>query len=348
VSDNPADRIRELTTVPIWVAPMAGGSSTTELVAAAAQAGAFGFLAAGYKTAAAVRAEMDALRAAGTRIFGVNVFVPGAPARDVGAVAAYADSLRPDAARVGAGVGEPMWDDDGWTGKITLLLEDPPPVVSFTFGCPSAETIAGLRQRGALVAITVTSSGEAELAAGVGADCLIVQGAEAGAHSGTFTNDGSPDTRPGLLDLLAEMGAATRLPLIAAGGLADAAGVAAALRSGAMAAALGTAFLRCPESGAHPLHKAALAAPRFTSTAVTRAFSGRPARALVNQFLREHPDAPAGYPEINNATRPLRAGAAAAGDPDRMSLYAGLGFRSASDRPAAEIIGQLALTRRTG
>jgi nitronate monooxygenase len=174
-----------------------------------------------------------------------------------------------------------------------------------------------------------------------------VQGTEAGAHSGTFTNDGSPDARPGLPDLLAEVAAATRLPVIAAGGLADAAGVAAMLNSGATAAALGTAFLRCPESGAHSLHKAALADPRFSSTAVTRAFSGRPARALVNQFLREHRDAPAGYPEINNATRPLRAGAAAAGDADRMSLYAGLGFRSASDRPAAEIIGELALACRT-
>jgi nitronate monooxygenase len=343
VSAQPADRIRELTTVPIWVAPMAGGPSTVELVTAAAQAGAFGFLAAGYKTAAAVRAEMDALRAGGTSIFGVNVFVPGAPARDAGAVVAYADSLRPDAARVGARVGEPAWDDDGWTAKVALLLEDPPPVVSFTFGCPPPETIAGFRQRGALVAITVTSAGEARLAAGAGADCLIVQGTEAGAHSGTFTNDGSPDTRPGLPDLLTEVAAATSVPLIAAGGLADAAGVAAALRAGATAAALGTAFLRCPESGAHPLHKAALADPRFASTAVTRAFSGRPARALVNQFLREHRDAPAAYPEINNATRPLRAAAATAGDPGRMSLYAGLGFRRASERPAAEIIGQLAL-----
>lgn len=334
--------IRELSTLPVWVAPMAGGPSTTSLAAAAAQAGALGFLAAGYKTVAAVKAEMGALRAAGVDYFGVNVFVPGAPARDRAAVSAYVASLREEAARAGGEVGEPSWDDDGWTEKIALLLDDPPAVVSFSFGCPPPETVAGLRRQGALVAITVTSPGEAEQAARAGADCLVVQGREAGAHSATFTNDGAPDTRPGLLDLLARVAAATSLPLIAAGGIADAPGVIAALRSGAAAASLGTAFLRCPESGAHPLFKAALADPRFTATAVTRAFSGRPARALVNRFVAVHRDAPAGYPEINNATRPLRAAAAKAGDPDRMSLYAGEGFRAASDRPAADIIGELA------
>jgi nitronate monooxygenase len=342
VSDGAADRIRELSRLPIWVAPMAGGPSTADLVAAAAQAGAFGLLAGGYKTAAAIRTEMDALRGAGTRVFGVNVFVPGAPASDGGAVSAYVGSLRAEAARVGAELGEPVWDDDGWADKVALLLDDPPTVTSFTFGCPPRETISELRRRGALVVITVTSSGEAAQAAQAGADGLVVQGSEAGAHSGAFTNDGSPDRRLDLLNLLAEVAGTTSLPLIAAGGIADAAGVAAALGSGATAASLGTAFLRCPESGAHPLHKAALADARFTSTAVTRAFSGRPARALVNGFLLDHPDAPAGYPEINNATRPLRAGAAAAGDPDRMSLYAGQGFRAASDRPAAEIVDQLA------
>jgi nitronate monooxygenase len=337
VSGGPADRIRELSALPIWVAPMAGGPSTAGLVAAAGQAGAFGFLAGGYKAATALGAEMDALRAAGTRDFGVNVFVPGAPAGDAGAVSAYVASLGAS----GGEAGEPEWDDDGWADKIALLLAGPPAVVSFTFGCPPPETIAGLRRRGALVAITVTSPGEAGQAAAAGADCLIVQGREAGAHSGTFTNDGSPDGRPALLDLLAEV-ADARLPLVAAGGIADAAGVAAALGAGAAAASVGTAFLRCPESGAHPLHKAALADPRFTATAVTRAFSGRPARALVNRFLLDHPDAPAGYPEINNATRPLRARAAAAGDAGGMSLYAGEGFRAAADRPAAEVVGQLA------
>ena len=108
-----------------------------------------------------------------------------------------------------------------------------------------------------------------------------------------------------------------------------------------MAVQCGTAFLRCPESGAHPLYQAALADPTFTQTAVTRAFSGRPARGLVNRFMLDHPGAPSAYPEINNATRPLRAAAAAAGDTGRMSLYAGEGFRAAMARPAAEIVEHL-------
>jgi nitronate monooxygenase len=109
---------------------------------------------------------------------------------------------------------------------------------------------------------------------------------------------------------------------------------------------VGTAFLRCPESGAHPVHKAALVDPRFTATAVTRAFSGRPARGLVNRFMAAHPDAPPAYPEINNATRPLRAAAAARADAGGMSLWAGQAFRAASDDVAGEIVERLAAPAR--
>ena len=138
----------------------------------------------------------------------------------------------------------------------------------------------------------------------------------------------------------------TDLPLIAAGGLGGPDDVAAVLAAGATQVQLGTAFLRSSESGAHPLYKAALADPRFTApapaTAITRAFSGRRARSLVNEFVRAHEGAPAAYPEVNNATRPLRAAAQAAGDVQRMSLYAGEGFRAAEQRSAGEIIERLA------
>jgi nitronate monooxygenase len=343
MSAGPVDRIRELSRLPIWVAPMAGGPSTTGLVAAAAHAGGLGFLAGGYKKAAAVADEMAEVRAAGVSAFGVNLFVPGAPAADAAAVAAYIGSL--NAEQTGAEAGAPQWDDDDWEAKVSLLLGDPPPVVSFTFGCPPPGLISDFRRAGALVGITVTGPAEAAAAAAAGADCLIVQGKEAGAHSGVFTNTVLPEDRPGLPGLLADVDGvpgAGDVALVAAGGLADAEAIGGALGAGATAAALGTAFLRCPESGAHPLHKQALADPAYTETTVTRAFSGRPARALVNRFVRDHPGAPAAYPEINNATRPIRAAAAAAGDPGRMSLYAGQGFRSAADRPAGEIIEQLA------
>jgi nitronate monooxygenase len=342
-------RIRQLSRLPIWVSPMAGGPSVPALVTAAAQAGGMGWLAGGYKTAAAMRGEISAVREAGTAAFGVNLFVPGAPARDQVALTGYVASLQDDAGRLGAAAGDPAWDDDHWGAKLAVLAAGPPPAVSFTFGCPPAGTIRGLQEAGAVVLITVTSDREAAIAAGAGADGLCVQGPEAGAHRGFFTNDlapgpasGTRQTGPGLLELLASVARVTDLPLVAAGGISDASAVAAVLAAGAVAVQAGTAFLRCPESGAHPLHKAALADPRFTATVVTRAFSGRPARALANQFTTGHPGAPAAYPEINNATRPLRAAAAAAGDPGRMSLYAGQGFRSASDRPAAEIIAELA------
>ncbi len=145
----------------------------------------------------------------------------------------------------------------------------------------------------------------------------------------------------GLLSLIGEVSAITGLPQIAAGGIMSPRQVRAVLAAGAVAAQCGTAFLRCPESGAHPRYKAALADPRYTATTLTRAFSGRPARGLVNQFILDHADAPAAYPEINNATRPLRAAAAASGDTERMSLWAGQGYRSAAELPAAEIIDRL-------
>ena len=347
MTDSPAERVRQLSRLPVWVAPMAGGPSVPGLVIAAGRAGALGFLAGGYKTAELMLAEISAVRAAGVPRFGVNVFVPGQPAGDPAAVSAYVTSLRDGGGPPGAVPGEPAWDDDHWADKLMVLMADRPPVVSFTFGCPPSDVIRGLRDGGTMVAVTVTDAGEAAGAAAAGADLLCVQGPEAGAHRGTFTNPPGPlRGGPGLLALIGEVAAVTDLPLVAAGGIADARAAAAALSGGAIGVQAGTAFLRCPESGAHPAHKAALADPRFTATVVTRAFSGRPARALVNQFALEHASAPAAYPEINNATRPLRAAAAASADQDRMSLYAGTGFRSASDRPAAEIIAELAAGTR--
>ena len=332
---------------PVVVAPMGGGPSTAELVIAAAGAGAVGFLAAGYKTPGAMAAEISAVRAATPEPFGVNVFVPGAPSADAEAIAGYLGSLAADAKAVGAAVGAAVWDDDGFDEKMSALLADPPPLVSFTFGCPPAGLIAALADAGCNVAVTVTDSGEAAIAAASGADALCVQGCEAGAHRGTFGNGGAAGPEHGVLSLIGEVAAVTALPQIAAGGIMDSRQVEAVLAAGAVAAQCGTAFLRCPESGAHPLHKAALADPRYPATAMTRAFSGRWARGLVNRFVLDHGDAPAAYPEINNATRPLRAAAAGRGDTERMSLWAGQGYRSASDRPAGEIIERLCAGTRS-
>jgi nitronate monooxygenase len=324
---------------PVIVAPMAGGPASTDLISAAAAAGALAFVAAGYRSASQMREQVDAVRAATAEPFGVNVFVPGEPASDREALARYVGALSASALAAGLAAGEPSWDDDDFQAKVHDLTARPAPVVSFTFGCPDPQIIAALRAAGSSVWVTVTDPAEAAAAERSGAQALCVQGAEAGAHRGAFANDAlMPPNPAGVLDLLAAVRSVTGLPLIAAGGIMDAAAVAAALAAGAVAVQCGTAFLRCPESGAHPVHKAALADPAFSVTTVTRAFSGRPARALVNAFVRDHAGAPAAYPEINNATRPLRAAAASAGDADGMSLYAGQGFRAATTRPAAEVV----------
>jgi nitronate monooxygenase len=189
--------------------------------------------------------------------------------------------------------------------------------------------------------VTVTTPEEADAALGVLPDALCLQGAEAGAHRGSLANDDRPDADRPLRALLASVRRRTLVPLVAAGGVAGPDDVADLLVRGATLVQAGTAFLRCPESGAQPVAKDALADPAFTATAVTRAFSGRRARALVNAMVREHPDAPAAYPEINNATRPLRAAAARAGDSGHVSLYAGTGFRSTDAQPAAEVVARL-------
>ncbi|MCU1483694.1 MAG: 2-nitropropane dioxygenase [Actinomycetia bacterium] len=319
--------IQDLLGRSVAVAPMAGGPTTPDLVVAGAAAGALAFLAAGYKTADQVRAELVAVRGATSAPFGLNVFVPGAPADPP---TAYVERLRAE----GFDVAEPVWDDDHWDDKVALLLDDAPAVVTFTFGVPDRDLVDALHERGTLVGFTVTVPEEAALADG--ASFLVVQGHEAGAHRGTFTNGGTPDARP-LPQLLGDVRAVTDVPLVAAGGAGTANDVRRLLAAGAVGVLCGTAFLRCPESAARPQWKDALADPRYTETAVTRAFSGRPARGLRNRFIDDHPDAPAAYPEVNTATRPLRA----VGDPEAMSLWAGTGWRSARDAPVAEVLDAL-------
>jgi nitronate monooxygenase len=334
-------RLRALSGTPLVVSPMAGGPSTVELVVAASKAGAFAFLAGGYKKSEDVQAEMAAVRAAGVDAFGVNLFVPGAPTDEPGRLEDYLTSLRPLAQSLGTELGAGEWDDDDYPAKLALVLAEPPAVVSFTFGLPDPEAVRALRRAGSLVMVTVTTPEEADAALRVAPDALCVQGAEAGAHRGSLTNADRPDADRPLRALLAAVRRRTLVPIVAAGGVAGPDDVADLLARGATLVQVGTAFLRCPESGAQPAAKDALADPAFTATAVTRAFSGRRARALVNAMTQEHPDAPRAYPEINNATRALRAAAARAGDPGHMSLYAGTGFRTARAHPAAEVVERL-------
>jgi nitronate monooxygenase len=318
---------------PIVAAPLAGGPSTPELAAAVSQAGGLGFVAAGYLTADALSRQIDDVRRRTEKQFGVNLFVPSSPAVDHAAVRAYGARLEPEATRRGSELGEPRWSDDGWDAKLDVVLAARPAVVSFTFGLPDAGVVARLRERQIRTWCTVTTPDEA--VAGAYLDALVVQGAEAGGHRSSFEDvDGEPLALLPLLRLVARV---TDLPLVAAGGIADGASVAAVLAAGARAAQIGTAFLLSPEAGTSEVHRRALA--RTGRTGLTRAFTGRTARGIENAFQRQHTAAaPIAYPWVHYLTAPLRAQARAAGDAEAVNLWAGQAYPLAVGESAADLV----------
>jgi nitronate monooxygenase len=332
------------------------------LAAAVSEAGGLGFLAAGYKTADGMYQEIKQLRGLTGLPFGVNVFMPqpeqpgvaaasGTTGTGTGiappsaAVRVYAEQLAGEATWYDTELGDPdSGRDDGYDAKLAVLLDNPVPAVSFHFGCPAPEVLEALRRAGTLTLAAATTPEEALAVQRAGADAVIVQGVEAGGHQGTHRdlpeNDG---TGLGLLSLLAQVRETVGIPVVAAGGIMRGGQIAAVLAAGATAAQLGTAFLATPESGANVLHKQALTNPLFVRTELTRAFSGRPARGLVNRFMSEHgPYAPAAYPEIHHLTSPLRKAAAKVGDAQGMALWAGQGHRLARDLPAGRLVELLA------
>jgi nitronate monooxygenase len=327
---------------PIVQAPMGGGPSTPALAAAVCEAGGLGFLAAGYKSVDAAAADIEAVRGLTGRPFGVNLFAPPGAPGDRAAVEAYAAALRGEAERAGVELGEPRHDDDGWAGKLALVAQARVPVVSLTFGCPSAEEVARLQGAGTAVWVTVTTPDEARIAVAAGADALVVQGVEAGGHRASF-DDAAPG-EIGLLALLALVRAAVDVPLVATGGIATGRAIAAVLVAGAAAAQLGTAFMLCPEAGTSPAHRSAIAGD--DPTALTRAFTGRTARGIVNRWLREHGGAPSAYPEVHYLTAPLRAAARERGDADGFHLWAGQAHALAQAVPAGELVTRLAAESR--
>jgi nitronate monooxygenase len=325
---------------PIVQAPMGGGVSTPALAAAVSEAGGLGFLAAGYLTPDKVRADVASLRALTARPFGVNMFAPPQPVPDPRAVERYAHAL---ARRHGAAVGTPRHDDDGWEEKLALVAELGVPVVSFAFGCPESTEVEKLHAADAAVWIAVTTPDEARAAERAGADALLVQGVEAGGHRATFDDTAPNDF--GLLAALQLVAAATTLPLVATGGLATGRSIAAVLAAGAAAAQLGTAFMLTPEAATAEAHRKAVAQER--ETALTRAFTGRTARGIVNRFQREHtPRAPLGYPDVHHVTAPLRKAAREHGDADGFHLWAGQTHQLAQPIPAADLVRRLAAEAR--
>jgi nitronate monooxygenase len=324
--------------IPIVQAPLAGGPSTPELAAAVSNSGALGFVAAGYKTPAAMNEDIAATRALTSESFGVNVFAVTPSVVSSSALDDYASSVRDSTSYIGVEPGSPRTDDDHFEEKCSALLADPVPIVSFTFGFPSRELVDRMHGAGSHVWVTVTDVEEARTAARSGADALVVQGVEAGGHRATFED--SDDGDYGVLALLQLVSAGVDLPLIASGGIMTGGGIAAVLAAGAIAAQLGTAFMRCPEAGTATVHRDAIAGSG--RTALTRAFTGRTARAIVNRFLTEHTgEAPAAYPAVHHLTAPVRARARGTGDPEVLNLWAGQAHELARDLPAGELVQRL-------
>ena len=326
---------------------MAGGPSTPALTAAVSLAGGLGFLAAGYKTVDQVGRELAEVRSlVPTGVpYGLNLFAPPGHGTGAADVNAYADTLGDEAQVLGVDLGNPRWDDDGYSEKLDLICEQTVPVVSLTFGCPTPSQVNRLQSSGSAVWVTVTTVGEAQAAQRAGADALVVQGMEGGGHRGGFD-----DAHPGDIGLLAllQLVQATvndALPMVATGGLMTGRGVAAVLACGAAAAQLGTAFMLCPEAGTVSAHRDMISrgdAP----TALTRAFTGRTARGIVNRFLQDHTDAPSAYPEIHHLTAPLRTAARTRGDTDSFHLWAGQAHALARSLPAADLVVRLATEAR--
>lgn len=328
--------------VPIVGAPMAGGPGTPALAAAVSNAGGLGFIPGGHRTADQFAADIAAARAETTGPLGVNLFVPQPSVADWLQLEYYADELVEIAEHYQVEVGRPEYgDDDDWERKLEVVADVRPELVSFTFGVPAPDVIHRLGALGLLVMVTVTSAYEAGVAVAAGADSLVVQGPAAGGHRGTFAPDMEPADES-LHQLLARIRSAHDVPLVAAGGLGTARDVTDVLNRGAVAAQVGTALLLADEAGTNPAHRTALKNPLFATTVVTRAFSGRYARGLENDFTRTLDDvAPLGYPEVNQMTLPIREAAAALEDPNGFPLWAGTAFQHAQTGPAADIIASL-------
>jgi nitronate monooxygenase len=329
---------------PIIQGPMGGGPSTPELVAAASNAGGLGSLGAAYLTPDQISDAIRRIRSLSSRPFNLNLFAggwSGAKDFDAGPMLAVLG-----AAHEKLGLPPPVAPKpapDPFPAQFEAVLDARPPIFSFTFGIPDRDAIARLRARGIVILGTATTLEEAQQLAQAGVDAIVAQGAEAGAHRGTFAASFESSMVP-TLDLVRAIAKVVSLPVIATGGLMDGRDIVSAIEAGASAAQLGTAFLACPECGASEVYKRAILAAKLDTTVVTRAFSGRPARGLKNAFIASldgRLDLILPYPLQNALTRPMRTAAAQQGVPDYLSLWAGTGVARARAMPAGDLVARL-------
>jgi nitronate monooxygenase len=330
--------------LPVIQAPMAGGPSSQELVAAASAAGALGSFGFAYTQPEDMKRQVAWVRARTDRPLGINLFVAELPAgieagAQKGALEAVAPYYRELGLPAPSPVNEPYAPD--LEAQLAAVATLRPRVFTTHFGSLPSERVSALQKLGILVGGSATCVAEARRLEALGFDFVIAQGGEAGGHRGTYLRD-PQDALTGTLALTRLIVRAVQLPVVAAGGIMDGAGIAAALALGAQGAQLGTAFLACPESGAPEIHKKMLVSSPEDETMITEKFSGRAARGIANRFMREMRDAPAlAFPAQNYVTVPLRAAAAKVGKPDFVSMWAGQAAPLARALPAAELIARL-------
>lgn len=341
-------RLQQLLGTPLTIiqAPMAG-SQGAALAIAVCKAGGLGSLPCAILTVEAMRKELAAIRAATDRPYNLNFFTHTPPSADARRETAWRGALTPyyreygiDPHKIPAGPGRAPF-----TAEAADALEEfKPAVVSFHFGLPSAALLDRVRASGAKILSSATTVEEAIWLEAHGVDAVIAQGAEAGGHRGTFLND-DYSTQPGTFALLPQVARAVKVPVIAAGGIADAKGVAAAIALGAAGVQVGTAYLLCPEATTSAVHRAALKSEAARNTALTNVFTGRPARGIVNRVMRElGPLCPAApdFPLATSAIAPLRAKAEAQGSGDFSPLWSGQNATGCREAPAGEITRALA------
>ncbi len=331
-------------TVPVVLAPMGGGPSTPELAAAVSNAGGLGSLAAAYSNPQRIRQDIARVRELTSRRFAVNVFSPQAQ-----------QSLQGDVAGVGRFLGGyhqqlgldppklPQSASENFEQQLDAILHEKVAIVSFTFGLLPPEDVKRLKAQSIYLMGTATTVNEARQLEQEGVDAIVAQGSEAGAHRGTFAVP-AESALIGTVALVPQVVNAVAVPVIASGGIMDGRGIVAALALGASAVQMGTAFLACPEAGTSQAYRKALLQAREDQTTLTRAFSGRMARGLENEFIERWNDAGLShlpYPWQNAFTQPMRRAAAAAGRAGLLSLWAGQGVRMIRELSASELMTRL-------
>lgn len=329
---------------PVIQAPMAGGTTTPELVAAVSNAGGLGSIGAGYMPAQALTDAIARTRELTDRPFAVNLFIPRPFDVDTDRVAQA--NARLDTFRRELSIERPeppTQYEQPFEDQFDAVAAAGVPVFSFTFGQLGAAHIQRLQKAGTTVVGTATTVAEARALAQDGVDVIVAQGAEAGGHRGTFLGP-FEQALIGTMALVPQVVDAVDVPVIASGGIMDGRGLAAAIALGAQGVQMGSAFLTCPESGAKPAHKKALLDCGERATVVTRAFSGKPARGLANRFIADMSPLEAALPDypVQNAwTKDIRTAAGQAGDDAFMSLWAGQAAALSRALPAGELLARL-------